>query len=84
MRIERKTVGRIINKILGVQGLGVQSRFGPGTSAATQFLIKNWITDRVERRPVSLSFLEFLVLRWAHSKLDHGCAEERTKIEDII
>ena len=84
MRIEWETVGRIINEILGVKGLGVQSRSDAGTSAATQFLTKNWITNRVERCPVSLSFLEFLILRWSHSKLDHGCAEERTKIEDII
>ena len=84
MKIEWKTVGRIINEILRVKGLGVQSRSGAGKRAATQFLIKNWITDRVERRPVSLSFLEFLILRWSHSKLDYGCAEERTKIEDII
>ena len=41
MRIEWKTVGRIINEILGVKGLGVKSRSGAGKSAATQFLIKN-------------------------------------------
>ena len=41
MRIEWKTVGRIINEILGVKGLGVQSRSDAGKSAATQSLIKN-------------------------------------------